>query len=70
MTFKEYRKWCNERTVDGCWGMIEAIVCIDIMRTVEKIPYWKREKYWGKEYKCDVINEIIKPINKKIAELN
>ena len=30
MKFKEFAKWCNERACDGCWGMLEAMACIDI----------------------------------------
>ena len=30
MKFKEFAKWCNERACDGCWGMLEAMACIDL----------------------------------------
>ncbi len=70
MTYKEFVKWCNERACDGCWGMITAMVCIDIMRRIKKIPFWKREKYWKAEYEQKVLDEIVNPINKKIAEFN
>lgn len=30
MKFKEFTKWCNYRTCDGCWGMQEATICIRI----------------------------------------
>lgn len=70
MTYKEFVKWCNERACDGCWGMITAMTCIDLIRRIKKIPFWKREKYWKAEYEQKVLDEIVNPINKKIAELN
>lgn len=67
--FKEFIKWCNERACDGCWGMIEAMACIDLVQTVRKQPFWKREKFWKQEYEKQVLDEIVNPINKKIAEV-
>lgn len=68
MTFKEFTRWCNERACDGCWGMIEAMTCIDIASGINKMHFWKREKYWQSEYESRVLNEIVNPINNKIAE--
>lgn len=67
--FKEFVKWCNERACDGCWGMIEAMACIDLVQTVRKQTFWKREKFWKQEYEKQVLDEIVNPINKKIAEV-
>ena len=46
MKFREFVSWCNQRATDGCWGMLEAIVCVDIIETVRKERFWKREKFW------------------------
>lgn len=40
------------------------------MRRIKKIPFWKREKYWEAGYEQKVLDEIVNPINKKIAEFN
>lgn len=69
MTFKQFNKWCNDRACDGCWGMITAMACIDLHNKIMKIPFWKREKIWKKEYEQKVLNEIVNPINNKISEL-
>jgi hypothetical protein len=69
MTFKEFSKWCNHRAGDGCWGSVEAMICIDIIQTVNKVPFWKREKFWKLNYEEPVLNEIVKPIEKKIKEV-
>ena len=37
MTFKQFSHWCNKRASDGLWGMLEALVCIDIYD--ELMPY-------------------------------
>jgi hypothetical protein len=67
--FKEFVKWCNKRACDGCWGMIESMACIDLIGTVRKQPFWRREKFWKQEYEQRVLDEIVNPINKKIAEV-
>ena len=69
MTFKEFKAWCNKRACDGCWGMLEAMACIDLIETVKKQKFWKREKFWKQEYEQKVLNEIANPINKKIDEI-
>lgn len=70
MTFKEFQAWCNERACDGCWGFTETIICIDIMKKVQKERFWNREKVWQKEYAWYVVPHIVEPINKKIKEMN
>lgn len=45
MTFKEFTAWCNEQACDGWWGMVEAMVCIDLMAEIRKLSFWKREKF-------------------------
>lgn len=68
MTFKEYKKWCNERACDGCWGLIEAMSCIELYQTIEKLPFWKREKIWKEKYEQQVLYEIVNPINEMIQK--
>lgn len=69
MSFKEFLAWCNERACDGCWGLIEAMICIDVITEVGKKPFWKREKFWRETYMTEVIREIVNPTNQKIGEL-
>ena len=69
MTFKMNVKWCNNRACDGCWGMIEAMACIDIISEIRKLPFWKRNKAW-KEKEQQVLDEIVNPINRKIEKMN
>lgn len=68
MTFKEFEAWCNRRACDGCWGMLDAMICIDILGKVRKKWFWKREKLWQEKYANDVVEQIVNPINKKIVE--
>lgn len=68
MTFREFVSWCNERACDGCWGMLEAMVCIDIIGKVREQRFCKREKFWQEKYYDDVMEQIVKPIEKKIEE--
>lgn len=68
MKYKEFSKWCNDRACDGCWSFNTAVICIEILSTVRKIPWYKREKTWKKEYETFVVEEIVKPIEQKIRE--
>lgn len=68
MKFKEFVAWCNERTCDGCWGMVTAMTCIDIISSIRKVPFWKRKKIWA-GIEPDVMEQIVNPINAKMAEL-
>ena len=69
MKFKEFVNLCNERACDGCWGMLEAMACIDLMNEIRKIQFWKREKIWKENYEQQVLEEIINPIKKKLEEI-
>ena len=68
MTFKQFLNWCNERVCDGCWGYKEAVVCIDIISEVKRIPFWKREKVWKEKY-CTWVVHIVNIIDQKIQEV-
>ncbi len=69
MTFKEFEAWCNQRACDACWGMLEAMTCIDILGIVRKKGFWKKERFWQEKYANDVVEQIVNPIEKKIEEL-
>lgn len=69
MKFREFVSWCNQRAADGCWGILEAMVCVDIIETVRKERFWKREKFWKEKYADDVLEQIVNPIEKKIEEM-
>lgn len=44
MKFKEFTNWCNERACDGCWGMLEAMACINLMDEIRKNSILERRK--------------------------
>ena len=69
MKFKEFTNWCNKRACDGCWGMLTAMVCIDLIGKVKKAPFWKREKYWRECAEKEIVEKIVKPTNRKIIEM-
>ena len=69
MKYKEFVAWCNERACDGCWGFYEATTCIDVIDSVRKLPFWKREKFWQKvNEQLGIVELIVIPTNKKIEE--
>ena len=69
MTFKQFSHWCNKRASDGCWGILDALVCIDIYKEIKKHLFWKREKIWREKYHDQIMTEIINPIEQKISEM-
>lgn len=69
MKFKEFDAWCNQRACDGCWGMLTAMVCIDLLEKMRKVTFWKREKIWKEKYEKQVMDEIVNPIEEKMKEL-
>ena len=48
MTFKQFSHWCNKRASDGCWGMLDALICIDIYKEIKNIISGKERKYGEK----------------------
>lgn len=67
MKFKEFKKWCNDRWFDGCWGMNTAIVCVNTLEYLKTKHFWEREKIWQKDC-AEHIVPIVKATNKKIEE--
>ena len=65
MTFKNFIAWCNERASDG-WDLLTAMVCIDLIAEIRKVPFWKRERVWKNQHERQVLDEIIEPLNQKI----
>lgn len=45
--------------------MLTAMVCIDLMAEIQKIPFWKRERVWREQYEKQVLTEIVEPLNQK-----
>ena len=68
MTFKEFKRWCNDRWHDACWGRLEAVQCIEVGTEIQRYPFWKREKMWKHHYMRSTLEEIVEKTNQKIAE--
>ena len=68
MTFKEFKQWCNDRACDGCWGSHDALYCINLVRNMMKIPWWKRCRTW-KKIEIQVVSAVVTPINQKRQEM-
>ena len=65
MTYKEFVSWCNERACDGCWSMGTAIYCIKVLKAINALPFWKRNKEWLK-VKDGIERDVVSVINEKI----
>ena len=69
MKYKEFVDWCNRRACDGRWGMDSAKLCIEIVRQVHALPFWRRERTWQKiNSALHIEKKVVKPINRMIAK--
>lgn len=68
MTWREFQKWCNERACDGLWGYKECKVCVEILRLIRSLPFWKRKHMW-KLVAPTMLEKIILPTNQKIEQV-
>ena len=69
MKFRQFAKWCNDRACDGRWGLSAAIICSNIVETIYKQPFWKREKIWqDTNEELKIVKNYVEPINKLIAD--
>ena len=68
MTYKEFVNWCNRRACDGCWSMGTAIYCIEVVKKINDLPFWKRKKEWLK-VKDTIEKDVVSVINAKIEAM-
>lgn len=67
MSYKDFVAYCNNRACDGRWSKLDAMACLDIIETINKIEVKRlgfipnkretekaREKAW-KEYNFKTI---------------
>ena len=69
MSFREFKKWVNQRSYDGLWSMSDAIIALSTIVKIKEYPRFKRERIWCKYYKDEIVEKIIKPVNTQIMEL-
>ena len=67
-TYRQFRKWCNDRACDGCWSSDVAAACIRILDFMQNLPWYRRRKFWGR-ISIPVMDSIVGPINRKIEEV-
>lgn len=67
MTYKNFYKWCLERTRDGRWGFVESALCVSIISEVTKVPFWKRKLIW--ELHRASAERIVELTNEKYEEI-
>lgn len=68
MTYKEFVAWCNVRACDGYWSANTAIACIEVMKKINALPFWKRKKEWLR-VKDTIERDIVAVTNAKIQVL-
>jgi hypothetical protein len=68
MSFAEFKDWCNQRAADGCWSLNTAVFCLDLMRHIQKMRPWNKERAW-KRFEKEIIDGIVTPIEDKMSAL-
>ena len=68
MTYKEFVSWCNERACDGCWSIMTAMYCAEVLGKINALPFWKRKKEWLKA-KDTIEANVVSVIDTKIQAL-
>ena len=69
MKYKEFNDWCNQRAADGCWGLREAIACIEACSAISNMPFWRREKAWKQYEGRETLEKIVEETNKIIEKV-
>lgn len=71
ITFKEFEDFCNKRACDGCWNMISALNCIEIIRDCREHSWHKPkcEKYFREKY-AEEITRFVNDIYIEMIEKN
>ena len=67
ITYRQFRKWCNDRACDGFWSKDVAEACISILELMQTVPWHRRRKVWNR-FSLTVMENIVGPINRKIEE--
>lgn len=69
MTFKEFRKWANERACDGQWGLTQAIETAEIYDNMRKAKLFKK-RYWKNncEERAIKLVESVNQITEQVKE--
>lgn len=64
MKFKEFKKWCYDRSIDGGWNVQVANLSIQIINIVNWKPFWLRERFWANKWEEKVVRAIVEPFDK------
>lgn len=70
MKYKEFNDWCNQRAADGCWGLKEAVTCIEACSIFSNMSRWKREKAWKEYEHRGLLEQIVTETDKIIKIMN
>lgn len=66
MSYDEFLDYCEDNALYGTWGYEEAVICVSIIREIEKIKITKfifftnkKETKKAKELAWDVIKRVL-----------
>lgn len=69
MKYKEFNDWCNRRASDGCWGLREAMVCLEACSIFSSVPFWKREKMWKEYENRELLEKVVADTDRIIEKV-
>ena len=59
----------NNYPVNKASALCDLIDAQQTAYEVKEKPFWKREKYWNEKFEGYVLNSIVNPIEKMLAEM-
>ena len=71
MTYKEFKKWFKHyrayKNGQFC-GMFRNSISREIIESMNKYPFWRREKIWKEKYEKMVVENIVDTVENEVEE--
>lgn len=67
MTYKEFRKWYDQRKADNILKEETSQRCQEIIEIFDKLPKWKRNYIWKRKFRILVVGCIVFPTDLELA---
>ena len=68
MTYKEFRKWYDQKKEEGILDEEASETCQAIIDTLANVPFWNIRYAWNKIFKILVLKCVVIPTELKIAD--
>ena len=72
MTYRQFKKWTDDRSCDGLWGFTHACAAVGLLSAMREQGFWSRRRWWKTfgEPSAEAIVADVEKIWKKMEEAN